>query len=183
MALTATLVKRTKSIQGLVGIFTITASGSYATGGNSLDFAPKIGYTNRQPRSVVVSGIAGYIYEYDLANKKLIVRQGAVAGSIAATFAGTPHTHDLFLNSGDVAYSTTASVLAAANKLGPGAGADITVTGIVTNTGSGGILQATETGVVTAALTGTAAPGGELPASAYPAGVTGDTITAIAIWN
>lgn len=182
MALTATLVKRTKSIQGLVGIFTITPSGSYAIGGNSLDFAPKIGYTNRQPKSVVVSGLAGYRYEYDLANKKLIVRQGAVAGSIAATFAGTAHSHDLFLNSGDVAYSTTASVVAAANKLGPGAGADLTIAGIATNTGSGGILETTNTGVVTAALTGTAAPGSELPASAYPAGVTGDTITAVVLW-
>lgn len=182
MAISATLVKRAKSPQGLVGIFTLVASGNYATDGDSLDFAPKIGYTNKQPLSVVIRGIAGYEYEYNLSTKKVIVRQGAVAGTIAATYAGTPHTHDLFLNSGDVAYSTTATVVAAANKLGPGAGADITVTGITTNSGSGGILQATETGTVTAALTGTAAPGGQLSAGAYPAGVTGDTITAIATW-
>lgn len=179
----ATLVKRTKTPQGLRGVFTIVASGNYATNGDSLDFAPKIGYTNKQPTSVLIKGIAGYEYEYVLATKKVIVRQGAVAGTIVGTFVGTPHTHDLFLNSGDVAYSTTATVVAAANKLGPGAGADITVAGITTNTGSGGILQATDTGVVTATLTGTAAPGGQLGATSYPAGVTGDTITAIVDWT
>lgn len=182
MAVTATLVKRTKTIQGLVGIFTLTASGNYASGGNSLDFAPKIGYTNRQPKTVVVTGLAGYIYEYDLANKKLKVRQGAVAGTIAATFAGTAHSHSLFLNDADVAYSTTAAVMAAANKLGANTGGDIVVAGVATTGGSGGVLNETAAGLVTAALTGTAAPGSELPASAYPAGVTGDTITAIAIW-
>lgn len=200
MAVTATLLKRLKDPQGLRGIFTLVFSGNYATGGASLDFSPKIGYTNRQPGRVEIIGIAGYIYEYDLTNKKVIVRQGAVAGSIVGTFvgtalvgtfAGTAHSHTIFLNDGDEGYSTTATVLAAANKLGASTGGDLTVAGISTTGGSGGILETTDTGTVTvstptgtvtAALTGTSAPGGELPASAYPAGVTGDTISAIAIW-
>ncbi|HET9676105.1 MAG TPA: hypothetical protein VFP21_01210 [Solirubrobacterales bacterium] len=63
------------------GIFTITPSTSYASGGESFDFST-IGAIGRQPTAVFVQPIGGYVGTYDLTNKKLIIYKSA--GSAAA---------------------------------------------------------------------------------------------------
>jgi hypothetical protein len=108
MAVAATLNKRSKTSAVMIAKFTIVASGTYATNGDALDFAPKAGFTNRQPDFVDANGIAGFTYSYDKANKKLL--------SFAITSSGA-------------------------------------------NT-----------------------PMGQISAGAYPAGITGDTITALCFW-
>lgn len=84
MALAATLVKRSGGSGVLVGVFTIVPSGSYATGGDSLDLALTMGFTTRQPAIVLISGKAGFIYQYDLANKKMFVYCNTAGGANAA---------------------------------------------------------------------------------------------------
>ena len=74
------------------------------------------------------SGTTGYTFSYDNVNKKIVMRN---AGA---------HTHNLFLKNGAVADGAGARVNAEANKLGANAGSDITVTGIATATGNGGIV-------------------------------------------
>lgn len=73
MALATTLSKRSKTSGVLNGIFSLTFSGSYSTGGEALDLSTLIGFTNRRPDFVEVVGVAGYIYKYDYANKKVLV--------------------------------------------------------------------------------------------------------------
>lgn len=67
--------------------FALTASGNYATGGDSLasvftgiDFKSSV-----KPIFILAQGIAGYKYEFDYTNNKLLVRQdGGSSGSAAA---------------------------------------------------------------------------------------------------
>jgi len=84
MALTGTMLKRSGADGMLVGVFSVVASGSYATGGDTLDFGTLIGYTNRQPSSVSISGKAGFVYQYDLANKKMLVYCNTAGGANSA---------------------------------------------------------------------------------------------------
>src|SRR5713226_545402 len=58
---------------------TLAFSGSYATNGDALDFGPVVGFSNKQPLNVDITGIAGFYYEYDYVAKKLRVRTGAAA--------------------------------------------------------------------------------------------------------
>lgn len=167
MALTGALLKRHGF--GIVeALVTITASGSYATGGDTLDFAPVVGYTNRQPNFVTIEGIAGFRYEYDKANKKVLVRQSA-GGTFTGTALGT-HRHTLHFQTGAAANAVTA----ATNQLRTAAAA-FDVAGVPDSTGEGGVVD-----VGAGTPTGTVAAGAlsELPAAGYPAGVTGDTIVA-----
>jgi hypothetical protein len=71
MALALSKVKRHGGLQGIMISGQITASGSYAASGDALDFSTIAGITNRRPDFVLVTGIAGFIYAYDIANKKL----------------------------------------------------------------------------------------------------------------
>lgn len=50
----------------------LVASGSYATGGDVVDFA-LVAPTRKQPLTVRIMGKSGFIYSYDLANKKVQV--------------------------------------------------------------------------------------------------------------
>lgn len=84
MALTGTRLKAGKSGNTFVAVFSVVASGNYATGGDSLDFGTIVSYTNRQPDMVLISGMAGFVYQYDLVNKKMLVFCNTAGGANAA---------------------------------------------------------------------------------------------------
>lgn len=166
MALTATLVKRHQGGSGTIGKFTIAASGNYATGGMDLDFAPVMGYTNRQPDFVQVQGMAGYTYQYDHTNKKLLIFQSPQpAGTITQpTFTVKNGTIGSNMQTGLTADATTANFVGS--------------TGITTDR-----TLTTTSPVGTPTFTGSAAAAlGQLAATTLPVGVTGDTIIALAFW-
>lgn len=83
-------------------LFSITPSGSYTTGGDTLDLtaltgAPGLGIppTAQLPLQVVITGIAGYDYKYvngsTLANGLVIVRQSAGSAAPMAQIAQTTY--------------------------------------------------------------------------------------------
>lgn len=84
MALTGALLRRSKVGSPLTAAFSIVASGTYPTGGDTLDFGLLVGYTNRQPSVVQIQGIAGFIYQYDSVNKKMLVYCNTAGGANAA---------------------------------------------------------------------------------------------------
>ncbi len=168
--MTGTLLKRDKRGGMLEALVTLVASGNYATGGDVVDFAPLVGFTNKQPTIVSIRGIAGYIYEYDSANKKVIVRQ--VAG-------GTPTgtiTQPSFTVATGTAIAGGALGLDAASVAGKIVGGTAVTTNLTLTTTSP-VGTPTFTGAAVAA-----AAASELPASSYPAGVTGDTVVARCTW-
>lgn len=188
MALVATLVKRHQTGMGLVGRFSIAATGNYATGGMDLDFAPKVGYTNRQPDFAVIEGISGYIYKYDLVAKKVLIFQSATvtpAGTISApVFTGTDYKPGFTVKNGTIGSNMTLGLTAdsaSANLVG---GTGITTDRALTTTSPVGTV--TIAGVVAAptfsGTATTAAALAELGATSLPSGVTGDTIVALVFW-
>jgi hypothetical protein len=80
MALVVSNFKRKGDGIGLVAAGGITASGNYATNGDALDFAKVIGFTNRRPDVVIIVGKAGFIYQYDHVNLKVLVRTNTAGG-------------------------------------------------------------------------------------------------------
>jgi len=181
MAMTGALVKH-HGFGIIEGIFSLTASGSYATGGDTLDFAPLMGYTNKQPTWVDIQGLAGFIYEYDKANKKVLVRQvGTVTPSGSVAVTGTSDQPTFTVKSGSLGSNFTVGLSAdsaAANFIGS---TGVSTNRTLTTTSPVGTPTLTLTGTLTGAAT-TAAALAELPASSYPAGVTGDTIIARCAW-
>ena len=181
MAMAATKVKA-HGFGIIEGVFSLVASGSYSTGGDSLDFAPVMGYTNKQPTWVHIEGIAGYIYEYDYTNKKVLVRQSgsaANAGTVAITGTSTKPTFTV--NAGTLSSTLTVGLdadSAAANFIGS---TGVTTNRTLTTTSPVGTPTLTLTGTFSGTAS-TAAALAEIPASSYPAGVTGDTITARVAW-
>jgi hypothetical protein len=93
MAIAATLLKRRQTPLGIVGLVQLTASGSYSTGGDSVDLATVVGMTNRKPDFVEIAGIAGFVYQYDQANKKVLVYCNTAGGSNAALGEHTAATY------------------------------------------------------------------------------------------
>jgi len=74
MALHATI--RPKKLHGnnfFAVLCRLTASGSYTTGGDLLDLKVVSPTGPKQPIAVLIWGISGTIYQYDLANKKIKV--------------------------------------------------------------------------------------------------------------
>ena len=61
----------------------LTPSGSYAAGGDVVDFA-LIAPSRKQPVTVNIKGKSGFIYSYDLANKKVQVWCNTAGGSNTA---------------------------------------------------------------------------------------------------
>lgn len=84
MALALSNVKRKADGMGIIITGKITPSGNYATGGDDLDFSKVAGITNRRPDFVIVAGMAGFVYQYDVANKKLLVFCNTAGGANAA---------------------------------------------------------------------------------------------------
>lgn len=83
LALTGTVVKRDFAVRGGVALVTIVPSGSYATGGDTIDFTLLVGFTTKQPDVVMITGIAGFIYQYDSVNKKMFVYTNTAGGANA----------------------------------------------------------------------------------------------------
>lgn len=81
MALAVALNKRSKTSGVLIAKFTLTPSGSYSTNGDSVDFAPKVGFTNRQPDYVDINGVAGFTYAYKRSTKKMLVFCNTAGGA------------------------------------------------------------------------------------------------------
>lgn len=82
MAIAVTFTDVWSDGRRLNAIGTLTFSGNYAAGGDSIDIkgtAPQAGglrwFSSKDPSWVEVAGKAGYFFEYDAANKKLKVRQ------------------------------------------------------------------------------------------------------------
>jgi hypothetical protein len=86
MAVAVSVQKRVKPGATLVALCQLTLSGSYVTGGDTVDFKTPVGFTNRNPDMAIIQGIAGYIYQWDKANSKLFVRGGAAAAAALAEF-------------------------------------------------------------------------------------------------
>lgn len=60
---------------------TLVASGSYATGGDTIDFTQLGSITRaKDPLFVEVTGIAGFIYQYNRVTKKLLVYCNTAGG-------------------------------------------------------------------------------------------------------
>lgn len=70
----ATVVDQWSDVGRIETVATLVFSGNYATNGDVYDFAA-ISQGVGQPLFVDIRGKAGFSYEYDLANKKIIVRQ------------------------------------------------------------------------------------------------------------
>lgn len=82
MPLAVSAVKRKADGQGIIATGKLTASGTYpASPGDALDLALSVGYTNRRPDFVVVTGKAGFVYQYDITNKVLIVFCNTAGGA------------------------------------------------------------------------------------------------------
>jgi hypothetical protein len=79
MALSVALNKRHGVGGILVGLVTLTFSGSYATGGEAVDFTTTLGYTNRKPDMMICFGLNGYEYQYDRTNNKIVISTTAAA--------------------------------------------------------------------------------------------------------
>ena len=86
MAVAVSVKKRVKPGATLVALCQLTLSGNYPTGGDAVDFKSPVGYTNRNPDLAIIQGISGFIYEWDKANAKLLVRGGAAASNLLAEF-------------------------------------------------------------------------------------------------
>jgi hypothetical protein len=84
MPLALSVVKRKSDGQGLSITGRLTASGTYPTGGDDLDLSKVAGITNRRPDIVIIVGKAGFIYQYDHANKKMFVYVNTAGGANAA---------------------------------------------------------------------------------------------------
>lgn len=61
-------------------LFRITPSGNYATGGDALELKTLAKTSPKQPKLVLVWGIAGFMYAYDLVNKKVFVYVNTAGG-------------------------------------------------------------------------------------------------------
>ncbi len=84
MAIAATVIGKDKRGGILTAYITLVFSGNYVNpGGEVLDFNTLVGYTSRQPKGVQISGKAGFIYQYDGANKKVQVRINDAGGANA----------------------------------------------------------------------------------------------------
>lgn len=83
MPLAATVVNSSSSgAAGWEAIGTLVLSGTYPTGGEpwSLQAYPRM-FSSRKPDSVIVTGKAGFIYQYDIANEKLLVMVNSAGGA------------------------------------------------------------------------------------------------------
>lgn len=180
MATTVTVLEMWNDTKRSHVLGSIALTGSYTTGGISLNFVTAAlsgtkGQTalpgiSKQPIRASIDGIAGYKYEYDRTNKKLIIRQSA-GFTPAGTNASSTVTGNVSVVGGGIGEAIGINPDTNAGVLSKAAATTRTIP-IATFLGA-----APTAGAQT--FTGTAVAAGamaELPASALPAGVTGDTI-------
>lgn len=79
-------------------IGSVVFSGNYAAGGEVVDVKAAAAnaqgqrwMANSQPDIMMLQGKAGYHYEYDRANRKIIIRQSAGAGAVEAELAAAAY--------------------------------------------------------------------------------------------
>jgi len=85
MALDVTLIKKRQIAGALLAAFTVTPSGNYATGGEVL--APTLEsmhFQGKSPDFVNVRGKAGFVFQYDDVNKKLLTYCNTAGGANGA---------------------------------------------------------------------------------------------------
>jgi hypothetical protein len=187
MAATAVITTKWDDTKRVHILASLALTGNYSTGGISLDLLTALTDTRPgfvalpgiggQPILARFEGIAGYKYEYDYTNKKLIIRQVA-AQTPAGTNAASTVTGNVVVKGGGIGEAIGINPDTNAGVLSKGAATDRT---IPVATFLGGALTAPAQ-----TFTGTAQAAGpmvELPASALPAGVTGDTIQIYAIFR
>lgn len=75
MAVAVAITKKVSVPGAVLAVGTFTASGSYATGGDTIAWANLAG-TTKAPLIVLATGKAGYVYSYDLAATKLLTFYG-----------------------------------------------------------------------------------------------------------
>jgi hypothetical protein len=164
MAVASTLLNRDKTSGKLSAVMSLVFSGSYATGGETLDLAPLVGFTNKQPTIVRIQGIAGYTYSYDAANKKIKIFNSSPGGLLSQP-----------------SFTVLAGTIIAGGGLGLDAasvaGRVVGGTAITTN-----LVLTTTSPVGTPTFTATASGLAELSSASYPSGVTGDTVLLEAVW-
>lgn len=107
MPLATSVIKRKSDGQGLVVLGRITFSGTYPTGGDTLDLSKLAGITNRQPDIVLITGKAGFIYQYDHTNKKVIVFCNTAGGANAALGEHTNVAYVAGITGDDVRFMAT----------------------------------------------------------------------------
>ena len=83
-----TAIKTITTGAGVYGIFDVTMSAAYATGGDTLDFGASFGVIGgstgtKQPTAVFVQPNAGYVGAYDLTHKQMkAYRQSAATSAL-----------------------------------------------------------------------------------------------------
>jgi hypothetical protein len=72
----------------------LTMSSAYATGGDTVDFSTLGALSGRQPTAVVpCGGASGYVFNYDLTNKKMLAyRQSAATSALTEANGIDLHT-------------------------------------------------------------------------------------------
>jgi len=96
MAIVVTFDDVWTDVKRLHAVGTIVLTGNYAAGGEPIDIKAASAsarghrwFANSDPFFVVVQGIAGFVYAYNLATKKLMVFANSAGG---ANLALTEHT-------------------------------------------------------------------------------------------
>ena len=90
MAGTITQVDRWHDSKRVHYIGTVVFTGNYATGGEAFNLASTLNIPS-PPSQVVVMGQAGYVYQWDRTNNKIMVRQAAAAGNPLAEIAAAAY--------------------------------------------------------------------------------------------
>lgn len=160
MAASVTITSQEKVGRELNVRGTVALSSSYTSGGQALTFNP-VKSSRKTPLQIRFESIVGYNFEYDYTNNKLLIRQAPAQ----------THAHDLKVIGSQAAASTDA-VSAKVDTLGKESASNITALGADSDT-KGGVISATLA----------AAPYSEIPASTYPAALSGTPLRFSAVFN
>lgn len=106
MPVAVTVVRRGRAGRSFKVMGTLALSGTYPTGGEPLDFYPYFPFASaRQPDKVNVDGKAGFIYQYDPVNKKLLTYTNTAGGANAALGEHTAATYVAGVSGDSITFS------------------------------------------------------------------------------
>jgi len=108
---------------------------TYPAGGIPMTKAKMGMFADLSAMIPVGNATAGYVFQFDKANQKLMVLSSSVSSTAAHTHTTPAHAHDIVLKDATQADGATTRVNATANKLGANTGGDITITGAGANGG------------------------------------------------
>jgi len=91
MAIAVAVTNQFDNGQVLEVLGTFTASGNYVASGDAVAWTSLNIKSTRAPLHVSVVGIAGYVYEYDIAAQTLWVRESVAAGNPLAEIPVAPY--------------------------------------------------------------------------------------------